>query len=46
LNGEQTPYTAKVIGTDEETDLAVIKIEVGHELPAAKLRQFRCRTGW
>ncbi len=37
LNGEQTPYTAKVIGTDEETDLAVIKIEVGHELPAAKL---------
>jgi serine protease Do len=37
LNGEQTPYTAKVIGTDEETDLAVIKIEVGHDLPAAKL---------
>jgi len=36
-DGEQTPYTAKVIGTDEETDLAVIKIEVGHELPAAKL---------
>src|SRR6202166_4784193 len=37
LNGEQTPYTAKVIGTDEETDLAVIKIEVGHDLPFAKL---------
>jgi serine protease Do len=37
LNGESTPYTAKVIGTDEETDLAVIKIDVGHELPAAKL---------
>jgi serine protease Do len=37
LNGDQTPYTAKVIGVDEETDLAVIKIEVGHELPAAKL---------
>jgi serine protease Do len=37
LNGEQTPYTAKVIGTDEETDLAVIKIDVGHDLPAAKL---------
>lgn len=37
LNGEQMPFTAKVIGTDEETDLAVIKIEVGHELPAAKL---------
>ncbi len=37
LNGEQMPYTAKVIGTDEETDLAVIKIDVGHDLPAAKL---------
>ena len=37
LNGEQMPYTAKVIGIDEETDLAVIKIEVGHDLPAAKL---------
>src|SRR3979490_2475988 len=37
LNGEQMPYTAKVIGVDEETDLAVIKIEVGHDLPAAKL---------
>jgi serine protease Do len=37
LNGEQTPYTAKVVGTDEETDLAVLKIEVGRDLPAAKL---------
>ncbi len=37
LNGDQTPYTAKVIGTDEETDLAVLKIEVGHDLPSAKL---------
>jgi len=37
LNGEQMPYTAKVIGVDEETDLAVIKIDVGHDLPAAKL---------
>jgi serine protease Do len=37
LNGEQTPYTAKVIGTDEETDLAILKIDVGHELPTAKL---------
>src|ERR1035437_5431556 len=26
LNGGQTPYTAKVVGTDEETDLAVLKI--------------------
>ncbi len=30
-------YTAKVIGTDEETDLAVIKIDVGRDLPVAKL---------
>ena len=32
LNGEQTPYTAKVVGIDEETDLAILKIEVGHDL--------------
>jgi serine protease Do len=30
-------YPAKVIGTDKETDLAVIKIEVNHPLPFAKL---------
>jgi serine protease Do len=30
-------YDAKVIGTDKETDLAVIKIEAGKALPAAKL---------
>jgi serine protease Do len=30
-------YNAKVIGTDRETDLAVLKIDVGHSLPAAKL---------
>jgi serine protease Do len=30
-------YDAKVIGTDEETDLAVIKIEPRHPLSAAKL---------
>ncbi len=29
-------YTAKVIGTDRETDLAVLKIDVGRSLPAAK----------
>src|SRR5579862_3898079 len=28
LNGSSTKYEAKVIGTDEETDLAVIKIDV------------------
>ncbi len=30
-------HDAKVIGTDEETDLAVIKIEVNRPLPVAKL---------
>ncbi len=30
-------YDAKVIGTDDETDLAVIKIDAKRELPAAKL---------
>src|ERR1035437_3054816 len=37
LDGEHPPYTAKVIGIDEETDLAILKIEVGQDLPAAKL---------
>ncbi|HVM75764.1 MAG TPA: Do family serine endopeptidase, partial [Candidatus Saccharimonadales bacterium] len=37
LNGDPTKYTAKVIGTDEDTDLAVIKIEASKELPFAKL---------
>lgn len=37
LNGDRTNYTAKVIGTDELTDLAVIKIDADHDLPTAKL---------
>ena len=37
FDGDPTLYSAKVIGTDEETDLAVIKIDVGHDLPTAKL---------
>ena len=37
LNGDTTKYNAKVIGTDEESDLAVIKIDAGKELPFAKL---------
>ena len=37
LNGETTKYNAKVVGVDEETDLAVIKIDAGKELPVAKL---------
>jgi len=34
---DSTKYTAKVIGVDEATDLAVIKIDAGKELPFAKL---------
>jgi serine protease Do len=37
FDGDATLYTAKVVGTDEETDLAVIKIDVGRDLPTAKL---------
>lgn len=37
LEGDQQRYTARVIGTDEETDLAVIKIDVTRDLPVAKL---------
>src|SRR6202790_2403987 len=35
--GDPNKYTAKVIGVDEDTDLAVIKIEANKELPTAKL---------
>jgi serine protease Do len=37
LNGDSNKYTAKVVGVDEDTDLAVIKIDAGKELPTAKL---------
>ena len=37
MDGDQNRYTAKVIGADQETDLAVIKIEADHELPTAPL---------
>jgi serine protease Do len=37
LNGDSTKYNAKVVGVDEATDLAVIKIDAGRELPFAKL---------
>jgi len=37
LNGDPTKYNAKVVGVDEETDLAVIKIDTNKELPVAKL---------
>lgn len=34
LYNDETPYEAKIIGTDEETDLAVIKIEKSDLIPA------------
>jgi serine protease Do len=37
LDGDATHYNAKVIGTDKETDLAVIKIDATHDFPVAKL---------
>ncbi|HWG58909.1 MAG TPA: trypsin-like peptidase domain-containing protein [Candidatus Acidoferrales bacterium] len=37
IDGDPTPYTARVIGTDKDTDLAVIKIDANRELPVAKL---------
>lgn len=37
LDGDPAKYVAKVIGVDEDTDLAVIKIDAGKELPTAKL---------
>jgi serine protease Do len=37
LNGDPTKYTAKIVGVDEETDLSVIKIDAGKDLPTAKL---------
>ena len=37
LNNDTTRYTAKVIGADDDTDLAVIKIDVNKDLPTAKL---------
>ena len=37
LLDDGTEYKAKLIGTDAETDLAVIKIDVGHALPTAPI---------
>jgi serine protease Do len=37
IEGDPTHYSAKVIGTDKDTDLAVVKIEAAHDLPVAKL---------
>lgn len=37
VDGDSMHYNAKVIGFDKDTDLAVIKIQAGHELPVATL---------
>jgi serine protease Do len=37
IDGDPNKYTAKVVGVDEDTDLAVVKIETNKELPTAKL---------
>ena len=38
-------YTAKVIGTDPRTDLALIKVEGGSDFPFAKLSTSKARIG-
>jgi serine protease Do len=37
LDGDGHHYSARVIGADKDTDLAVIKIDADHDLPVAKL---------
>ena len=37
MDGDANHYSARVIGTDKDTDLAVIKIESDHDLPVARL---------
>lgn len=37
VDGDPTPYTARVVGRDADTDLAVVKIDANHDLPTAKL---------
>lgn len=34
---DKSEHQAKLIGSDNETDLAVIKIDVGHDLPVARM---------
>lgn len=37
LTSRQEPYIAKVVGSDAELDLAVLKIDADHDLPILKL---------
>ena len=37
VNEDRNLYDAKVVGSDRETDLAIIKIEANRDLPVAKL---------
>lgn len=37
LTDQNEPYKAKIVGSDAELDLAVIKIEAGNELPMLKM---------
>jgi serine protease Do len=37
LAGDSNHYSARVVGFDKDTDLAVIKIDADHDLPVAKL---------
>ncbi len=46
LNGEQTQYTAKVIGVDEETDLAVLKIDSGPRSSLCQAWQIPIACRW
>jgi serine protease Do len=43
--GDGKTYTAKVIGTDARTDLALIKVEGGSDFPFAKLADGKPRIG-
>ncbi len=37
MHGDQTEYKARLIGSDIETDVAIIKIDAGKTLPAVKI---------